>query len=378
MSIDFQSGTRELRNLQVALEPLSSPAALAGVTSVAQTLDQLISGFQDRAVSGTGAADIGLPVIGAEADPDRDTFLGAFNVTSLVDVLEMEFDGVGGDLVAAFIQNPNQIGDAVEAAFKDALAVAGGNLGDQILSGLGERLFSAGAPLAGLGTTAGLGLGALALGGGHILEAIFGALTPDETAAREARGEVTAEREAQGIFGRGFIPDIKTNSLDVLGFGTLTAQEIADRIALGDVGLDAEGIEQAIQDGWENATDEEIAAFTSAIVQAFGPLADATVSSDEMQAAVLSEIFSLISTEDIVDAAISSQAAATAQEAAAAALFDAQGALAALETALTNELTAIGTIANSRCYGFKQSGVRSRPTACRILDRRWGNRGANK
>ena len=212
LSIDFQAGTRELRDLQVALEPLSSPAALAGVTSVAQTLGQLISGFQDRAVSGTGAADIGLPVIGAEADPNRDRFLGAFNLTALTEDIATEFDGYGRQfgeaVVAGLIDQGGNIQQVlssfVSASFQDLAVTLGGSVGDQITGALSSRFSEAFAPViasfGSLGAAGALGLGAGALSFGHILESAFGFFTPDDTAAQEERAAIIAEREAQGIF----------------------------------------------------------------------------------------------------------------------------------------------------------------------------------
>ena len=170
--------------LSIDTNTLFSPLTLAG----------LIDDIQQGRVAGTGAADItsaGIPELTAspvgEVDTlfgiplsefgpdvqerfadigDRDQFLGAFNVSDLFDDITAEFEGIGGDLVAAFIQNPNQIGDAVGQAFTDFLAVAGGNIGDQIQGAIGDRFFGEGGALAGLANPAFLNLGALALGGG--------------------------------------------------------------------------------------------------------------------------------------------------------------------------------------------------------------------
>ena len=209
------------------------------------------------------------------------------------------------------------------------------------------------------------------MGGGHLLESLFGALTPDETAAREARLARVAEREAQGIFSNPLGGLFDTNDLRVT---VINPEDIARRlgITLGESGLLGEEgrdfaqeqtdlIAAAIAEGAAQDPDAVgqalVRAFTNAGVftptQEFATVSSdemsgdfnpefATVSSDEMQAALLSELFSLLSTEDIIDAARSSQAAATAQEAAAAALLDVHDIFTLLETELASDLTTRG------------------------------------
>ena len=269
---------------------------------------------QAALVAQTGAADLTsglLPNIEAEADPDRDTFLGAFNATPLISDITNEAQEIGFDLAAAF-------GQSFVSGFSDNPALQGLgeivalNVTEQIYGAINDRFLDGeglASALAGIGG-AGLGLGALALGGGHLLEGIFGALTPDETAAREAREAERAEREAQGIQGGGVIPLINTNNLSVLGvadfqgpttFSNLDTSELVSSItqlfegtdSIFDTGnlteaivdsvqfqnaiiesvvLDDESISQAIKDGFDEAdqSPEEAKATADAIALAFG------------------------------------------------------------------------------------------------------------
>lgn len=302
-------GTPDLFDLQTELGPLATQAELPDFESPLRTLDELTESIQTFNATRTGAAEAGLPVIGAEAVLDPDVFAGAFNVSSLVDDIETEFSDIGGEFGASVVQGLIEQRGTIEelfssfatAAFQDLAVLAGGNLGSQLQSAIaGQLTQTLGVSAAALGPLA-AGLAAT-FAAPALLQSLFGGegLTQEQIDAQIAAGGAGGLGVGAGLgqFALGqpeqgtdtaalfaeaqrlIAADPNLGYLDALEQATENLESATEGLDLGlaNLNVDLSGlvgtnlpdsIAGAVTAGFEMASEADIAAFQQTIIDVF-------------------------------------------------------------------------------------------------------------